>query len=368
MPRSAHTRAISLSALLAALDDGVVIVAPDGEITAMNAAAHQIFGVSDTPPTLRELRSRVVVRDHATGTVIDDSNSALSSALRGEEKRGSYTITDPRTGDVRVLSGVATSVREQGGAVISALLVVRDVTHQLEAERQKQEFLSIVTHELKTPLTPLKALAQLLRSRMRRVRTEGRELDLDSFEKNLVTIERQVDRMNGLVNDLLEVSRAGRGRFELLVEELDLAPLVREVVSRYVTATAEEGRHRFAVDVPETLPIRGDPVRLEQVLMNLVGNAVKYTPRGGEISVSLRSDDGAARLEITDDGIGVSAEDLARVGKPFVRGKGKAATFSGMGIGLHLAQLVAEGHGGGVELSSEGEDKGATVRMWIPIV
>jgi signal transduction histidine kinase len=237
--------------------------------------------------------------------------------------------------------------------------------HQ-ESERQKDEFLSIVSHELKTPLTPLKALAQLLRLRLRRHREDGRPLDLDSLDSNLRTIERQVDRMAGLVNDLLEVSRAGQGRFELQQQDFDLIPLVHEVVQRYREISAEEGRITFAVTAPATLRITGDAMRIEQALTNLIGNAVKYSPSGGEIRVAVDLRDDEVALVVADDGIGIPPEDLPTLARPFARGSRRARTFSGMGIGLYLARLVAEGHGGSIVLASPGEDKGTTVTMTLP--
>jgi len=240
------------------------------------------------------------------------------------------------------------------------------LAEQRESERQKDEFLSIVSHELKTPLTPLKALAQLLRLRLRRHREDGRELDLESLDANLRTIERQVDRMSGLVNDLLEVSRAGQGRFELQQQEFDLVPVVHEVVQRYREISAEEGRITFAVTAPGTLPITGDAMRIEQALTNLVGNAVKYSPSGGEIRIAVDARGDEVAFVIADNGIGIPAEDLPTLARPFARGSRRARTFSGMGIGLYLARLVAEGHGGSVALASPGEDKGTTVTMTLP--
>ena len=240
------------------------------------------------------------------------------------------------------------------------------LAEQQESERQKDEFLSIVSHELKTPLTPLKALAQLLRLRLRRHREDGRELDLDSLDSNLRTIERQVDRMSGLVNDLLEVSRAGQGRFELQQQEFDLIPVVHEVVQRYREISAEEGRITFAVKAPGALRITGDAMRIEQALANLIGNAVKYSPSGGEIRVAVEERGDEVALIVADDGIGIPPEDLPTLARPFARGSRRARTFSGMGIGLYLARLVAEGHGGSIALASPGEDRGTTVTVRLP--
>ena len=248
-----------------------------------------------------------------------------------------------------------------------AIMNARLVTQLRELDVEREQFLSIVSHELRTPLTPLKALAQLQLARLRRSRTSGSPMDLEALERNLESIERQVDRMNGLVNDLLSVSRAGKGTLEMDRAPFDLAGEVRDVVGRYVAATREEGRHTFAIDAPGTLTYDGDQTRIDQLLMNLVGNAVKYSPRGGQVAVKLDRQNGAAEISITDEGIGIPSDDLTRLGGAFTRGAGKAATFAGMGIGLHVAKLVAEAHGGSVQLESPGEDKGTTVRVRLPL-
>jgi signal transduction histidine kinase len=247
-----------------------------------------------------------------------------------------------------------------------AIANARLFTQMREMEEDREQFLSIVSHELRTPLTPLKALAQLQLGRLRRSQERGQPMDLDALARNLESIERQVDRMNGLVNDLLSVSRAGRGSLEMDRAPFDLAAELRDVVGRYVAATREEGRHTFSVDAPEALTYEGDQARIDQLLMNLVGNAVKYSPRGGQVAATLVRHNGATEIAISDQGIGIPEGDLTRLGGAFTRGAGKAATFAGMGIGLYVAKLVAEGHGGSLELESPGEDKGTTVRVRLP--
>ena len=164
-----------------------------------------------------------------------------------------------------------------GVAIVNARLV----TQLRDTDEAREQFLSIVSHELRTPLTPLKALAQLQLARLKRSQERGTPMDLEALARNLESIERQVDRMNGLVNDLLSVSRAGKGTLDMDRAPFDLAAELRDVVGRYVAATREEGRHSFTVDTPETLVYDGDQSRIDQLLMNLVGNAVKYSPRGG---------------------------------------------------------------------------------------
>jgi two-component system CheB/CheR fusion protein len=168
------------------------------------------------------------------------------------------------------------------------------------------------------------------------------------------------------VNDLLEVSRAGQGRFELQPQEFDLAPLVRDVVQRHDEIAADDGRHRFSVDAPASIVITGDAMRIEQALVNLVGNAVKYSPSGGEVRVAVAQQDGMVAIAVSDEGIGIAADELPNLARPFARGSKRARTFSGMGIGLYLARLVAERHGGSLALASDGEDKGTTVTLQLP--
>lgn len=248
-----------------------------------------------------------------------------------------------------------------------AIINARLVTQLRDVDEAREQFLSIVSHELRTPLTPLKALAQLQLGRLKRSQERGTPMDLEALARNLESIERQVDRMNGLVNDLLSVSRAGKGTLDMDRSPFDLADELRDVVGRYVAATREEGRHSFTVDSPETLTFDGDQTRIDQLLMNLIGNAVKYSPRGGQVAVRLARQDDNAEIAISDQGIGIPMADLTRLGGAFTRGIGKAATFAGMGIGLHVAKLVAEAHGGSLQLESAGEDKGTTVRVRLPL-
>jgi signal transduction histidine kinase len=314
---------------------------------------------------VRDLRTAplgnpVLIHDEGLAKVL-----ALSIAREGELFGALHVYTrDPSRDFDDMDRDLAHILAAQVGVAIAN---ARLFTQLQEMDREREQFLSIVSHELRTPLTPLKALAQLQLGRLRRSRERGVPMDLDALARNLESIERQVDRMNGLVNDLLSVSRAGRGRLDIERIPFDLAVEVRDVVGRYVAATREEGRHSFAIDSPQSFPFDGDQSRIDQLLMNLVGNAVKYSPRGGQVSVTLAQQDGAAEIAISDPGIGIAADDLTRLGGAFTRGAGKAASFAGMGIGLHVAKLVAEAHGGSLELESAGEDKGTTVRVRLPL-
>lgn len=355
--------------LLESMPTAMVVAAPDGTLLGVNGAADDLLEVDRPPRTIAELRALVELRDFETGEAVTPETSVLTHALAGQTSGKRLTLRALRSDTTRIIDAAAKPVYDAEGTLVAAVLTFTDVTQIVEGERQREEFLSIVSHELKTPLTPLKAISQLIRGRIRRARAAGTEPDLDALEKNLETIERQVDRMNGLVNDLLEVSRAGRGTFGLSCASFDFATIVRDVVQRYIDATADDGRHTFSLEAPETLSIMADQARVEQLLWNVIGNAVKYSPRGGSVRVALERQEESAVVAVTDQGIGIDAADIIRLGSsPFQRGVGKAATFSGMGIGLYLSRLVAEGHGGALIIASDGEDRGATVTARLPLV
>jgi signal transduction histidine kinase len=351
--------------LLDALGDGVLIGWPNGHYEA-NPRAREILGVSQIE-TLDELRAAVEVRDLTTGAPILPGAYPLDRAMRGETTKADFFVTRPGTGERRDLEVSAAPVRGAKGEVVAGVMTLHDITDLLATEREREQFLSIVSHELRTPLTPLKALAQLVRSRMRRAQSQGTDLDMESLDRNLAAIERQVDRMNGLVNDLLSVSRAEKGALSMERVSYDLALVVREVVQRYVDATLEEGRHEFQVDAPASVPAHGDQSRVEQLLMNLVGNAVKYSPTGGQVRVALSAGERSAEISITDHGIGIPPDEIPKLGHPFVRGAGRANSFAGMGVGLYVARIVAEAHAGSLALESEGDGKGTTVRIKLPL-
>ncbi len=355
------------AAIFKAVGEGIVIVYPPGRIAALNDVAADFLGVGADGETLdASIVLAPVAPGHvATGESLLPEQTPAMRALRGEDVRMELALMNAKTGVERIVDLKARPVRAEG-EIVAAVVTMYDLTELRRMEEEKEQFLSIVSHELRTPLTPLKALAQLLISRVRRSREKQQPLDMDSLERNLASIERQVDRMNGLVTDLLSVSRAGRGKLELDPRAFDLATSVRDMVDRYVVATREEGRHSFVVEAPARLVVTADQARVEQMLMNLLGNAVKYSPRGGEVRVQLQQENGEAEIVIRDQGIGISQTDLARLGSPFTRGTGKAASFAGMGIGLHVAKLMAEGHGGSLRLESEGADRGATVRVKLP--
>ena len=233
------------------------------------------------------------------------------------------------------------------------------------ALKVRDEFLAIAAHELRTPLATVKGNAQLeLRALQRN------DLDVSRVRRHLERIRESIDRLERLLVDLMDVSRDRSGELIVSRDWTDLSRLVNVVTIRYTEALGTT-YHVSAVlpDVP--VPIQGDAVRLEQVLDNLLNNAVKYTPEGGAIVVRLAIDSsaaGAAVLTVTDSGIGLPPGESARIFEAFGRASNaRQSGAPGMGLGLHICQRIVEAHGGRMWAESAGEGLGTTLAVWLPL-
>ena len=225
------------------------------------------------------------------------------------------------------------------------------------ADRTKDEFFAMLGHELRTPLAALGAAAHILRNA-----PAG-----DGAQRATEVVTRQVEHMTRLIEDLLDLSRVTRGKVSLARQPLNLAPAVEESVNELRVAGRLE-RHSVRLELSEVWA-QADEARIQQIVTNLVGNAVKYTPDGGSITVSLRRDRDAAVLRVRDDGVGMSPELAARVFDLFVQGEepGKPRA-AGLGIGLALVRQLAELHGGKAFAASSGLRQGSTFTVSLPAI
>ena len=229
-----------------------------------------------------------------------------------------------------------------------------------DAIRARDEFLSIASHELRTPMATIKGVAQLLL----RARSRG-SLDDARLERLLRTLGRASDRLAELTDELLDVSRLRTGRLDLRPRALDLGQLVRETAERHLDHLTD--RHTLTVELGEPCEVAADPDRLEQVLTNLLTNAVKYSPDGGPIEVTVRGDEGGVLVEVRDAGIGLPPGAEEAIFEPFGRAPNAALRqIPGMGLGLHIARDIMHRHDGRIWAESAGEDRGTTVRVWLP--
>ncbi|HEY7068202.1 MAG TPA: cache domain-containing protein [Chloroflexota bacterium] len=231
-----------------------------------------------------------------------------------------------------------------------------------QAVRARDEFLSIASHELRTPLAGVKGFAQVLQAAQARG-----QLVPDQLARGLQRIDEASNRLNDLIQDLLDVSRIRMGQLLLRPHPVDLAALVREVASRLSEQLDPE--HPLVLDLPvESCPVVADAHRIEQIITNLFDNAVKYTPQGSELRVGLAPSAEGIVLQVQDHGIGLSPESLQSIFEPFGRAPNAARRhIPGMGLGLYICREIAERHGGRIWAESNGEDQGTTFNLWLPL-
>ncbi|MGP1385206.1 MAG: PAS domain S-box protein [Thainema sp.] len=228
------------------------------------------------------------------------------------------------------------------------------------ANRIKDEFLAIVSHELRSPLNPILGWSQMLRSR---------KLDTETTERALETIERNAKLQSQLVDDLLDVSRILRGKLRLEVQPTQLQPVILEAIETVQLSAQAKGidiQTKFQADLA---PVLGDANRLQQIVWNLLSNAVKFTPEQGRITVQLTQVDHIAKLEVQDTGCGIDAKFLPHVFEYFRQGdSGITREFGGLGLGLAIVRYLSELHGGTVKVASQGKDQGSTFTVQIPLM
>ena len=213
---------------------------------------------------------------------------------------------------------------------------------QQEALQVKDQFLSIVSHELRTPLTTIKGYAQMLRRKL-----EG-DAQGERFTDN---IDAQVSRLSRLVDDLLDVTRFARGQFELMPEPMDIRPVLEEVVNRFRVVAP---KHTFQLYLDRGVYEGSwDHDRLEQVMNNLVSNAIKYSPDGGTVTIATQHEDAHLIVKVRDQGIGIPLEDQERLFERFYRGSAEGQEVKGLGLGLYVTRRIVEAHGGTIAVRSK---------------
>lgn len=300
-------------------------------------------------------------------------------------------IVAPLTGRERTL-GVLTLVSAESGRRYGeqdlsiaellarrAALAVENSLLYAEAQqaiKARDRFLALAAHELLTPVTIVRGYTEAVDRSMRRALEEDPDaatvsMDGPRVRRALTNLSQAATRLTLLVNDLLDVSRLQQGSLALSFEPLDLAALVASVLEN-VQVQRSEGRYADAISLYADLPAEGhvvgswDRLRIEQVLFNVLDNAMKYSPVGGDVRVRLSVDGGEARLEVSDQGIGVSPEQLPTIFEPFHRSPQAGEHAAGFGMGLALCREIITGHGGTISAESSGEGKGTTIRITLP--
>lgn len=334
--RAVADKSRELEAILAGIGDGVLVVDAELQLVLMNPVAATIFGL-ETPPVglpLRELLTHADLLNLLETVAAAPDRPQVREIAVGSPPRGAVyqALAAPLVVD-GILVGIAT--------------VLRDITTQKELERMKSNFLSVVSHELKTPLHSIKGFVDII--------LMGKTGPVSAIQRDfLETVKQQTDHLQRMIDDLLEFSRLESGRVTLRLQPVDL-PVVVEAVVDKLTPLAASAEVTLINLVPEDLPtIAADPWRLEQVVTNLVDNAIKFTPAQGRVTIRARDTSDFIEVSVEDTGIGIPADQLERVFERFYQVDGGVnRLYKGTGLGLTICRHVVEHHGGRIWATSE---------------
>ncbi len=356
--RRAEAQRDQLRVILDNLPAGVLIQAPpDGEIELANAVSVAMLFGPDAPPGMLPRYGRDFELIDAEGVALSPEQRPGNRALRGETVRNRQLLLRRWDGATVPLLVQAAPLRDDSGNVSQAVIVYQDVTALRQAEQIKDDFLSLISHEFRTPLTAIHGGAHLLAA-------QGESLDWETRRELVADVAIESDRLSRMLGNMLSLAQIRAGRLESATEPMLLLPLIRQAVA---DASRSGGMHRFTVDVPAAIPAaEGDPELMLQVLRNLYENAIKYAPGGGEIRTVAWQAGESIQLAVTDQGAGIEVEHVEEVFERFRR-PGADATVRGMGLGLYLSRLLVEAQGGLIAASSPGRGLGATFTVTLPI-
>jgi signal transduction histidine kinase len=351
-------RVSELEAILANMADALLIIDGNGSLVRLNRAARALLCLDEASIVLGQ------PFDESQWSEWPPAGRAAAEALRPVVERLQRT-QEPQEVEVElpgpvlhILSFRATPLHNSDGSFNGGVIVFRDVTGQREVERFKDEMFSMASHDLKTPATVIKAQAQWLRRRFNAGNAEQGDV-----EEGLTMIANQADRLSKLLNLLLDLSRIEAGRLELDLAPTDLRGILVSM-ARALQATTDA--HIIEVFAPVGVIGHWDQRRIEEVVQNLLNNAVKYSPVGGRIEVRLETDQANATVTVRDSGAGLEKDDVPHLFERFYRGQ-SMHRLEGTGLGLYICHAIVTAHGGRIWAESHGPGHGSTFGFTLPL-
>jgi PAS domain S-box-containing protein len=365
--RPADLAAFHLAAIVEWSEDAIVSKDLHGVIRSWNRAAERMFGYSAAEAVGRHITLIIPEERRA------EEDEVLRRIRKGEAVEHFETIRQAKDGTRLSISLTVSPIRDESGTVIGASKIARDIGERkrFEAEqaallareqkalaeaeaanRARDEFLAMLSHELRNPLNAITAALHV---------AEAGSLGEHAVKARQV-VARQVGQLVRLVDDLLDLTRLATGKIVVRPSPVDLGAVARRVVA--AVADAAPGRH-IACRAQDDLWIRADETRLEQILVNLLNNAMKFTPASGRVSVTVTDDGPDAVLRVEDTGAGIAPELLPRVFDLFVQGQTHRKN-SGLGIGLTLVKRLVDLHGGRIDVTSPGPGQGSVFTIRLP--
>jgi two-component system phosphate regulon sensor histidine kinase PhoR len=345
-----------LSRILETMAEGVILVNAEGLLTYINPMAQRILGLRESQLEQRTYYSPEWKYLRLDRSLMPKTEHPLLVTMNTGEPVYDYEIAIEQPGKpLFYISVNAAPIRNNRSEIIGGVATFMDVTNRRRDIQQKDEFISIASHELKTPITSLKASLQLL-SRMK---------DNPSHKMFPVLIDqsnKSLDKVSVLIGDLLNSSKITEGHLQLNKKEFVISKLVNDCCS-YIR---NEGTHSIITEGDLDLTVTADPDRIEQVIVNFVDNAIKYSPDSKEIYIEIQKIDGYARVSVSDKGPGIPSEKLPHLFDRYYRVDTSGAQYSGLGLGLYISSEIVKKHGGYIGVESE-QGEGSTFWFTLPL-
>lgn len=323
--------------------EGILIVDDALRIIDFNPAMEKLTGWRESEVLGRPYHEVLRPKDRQ-GNTLAWQDSPILQAFAGQNVVNREMVISTRDGQRFAVSVTASCVRSAKGEPMNGILNVRDITREREQEEQRSTFISVISHELQTPIAIIKGYASTL------ARTDAM-LDPEALRSRLLAVEEEADRLNKLVGNLLYASRIQAGGLQMEIAPLDLARLVQGVVRRL---RAKSPDCSVTLDIPPQLPtVMADRDRIEEVLQNLLDNAIKYSPQHPTVTVTCRATGDEVIVSVSDAGIGISLRDQEQIFHRFQRiGNQLTSTSPGAGLGLYICRAIVEAHGGQIWVES----------------
>ncbi len=363
-----------LSAIVESADDAIVTKTLEGIITSWNRGAERMFGYT-ADEAIGQPVTILIPADH-----IDEERTIIARLRAGERIEHYETVRLRKDGTLLDISLTVSPIRDANNKVIGASKIARDISQRKQVEktlqeqsemnerlyreaqesgRVKEEFLATVSHELRTPLNAILGWARILRSG---------KLKEDEVARALETIERNARAQAQLIEDLLDVSRIITGKLRMDVRPIDPNGFIEAAIDAVNPAAEAKGVRVQKIMDTGVVTVPGDPIRLQQVVWNLLANAIKFTPRGGWVQVRMERVDSQLQIIVADSGQGIPPEFLPHVFDRFRQiDQSSTRQHGGLGLGLALVRHLVELHGGSVAAASPGPEQGATFTIALPV-
>jgi PAS domain S-box-containing protein len=344
-----------LASIIESSDDAIISKNLNGIITSWNTGAEKIFGFSAEETCGKNISIIIPT------VKLEEEAGIIAKIAEGEKVDHIETIRKTKDGREINLSVTVSPVKDNNGKIIGASKIARDITQKVEIKKLQQlsdykdDFLMMASHELRTPVTVIKAALQILYEMVK----DG-EVDIRMVEKSLSN----VDKLSTLIHELLDVTKIQSGKLDLDITTFNLTRLLQEIVADIQLTTSQQ---QVILKQPgKLLEIRADRERIKQVLMNMLSNAVKYSPGTDEVTVETAVKENGVIVKVKDYGIGIPAEDIDKIFERFYRSGGTASTFSGAGVGLYISSEIIRHHGGRMWVESKKQDQGSEFYIEIP--